>query len=186
MATDVQPKLLTAEEFMEMDLGEGTFELVRGEVVELPPTRSKHGRVCVKILFALESFGRRTGFGYTLANDSAVQTERGPDTVRGADVCFYSHARWPESKLGDDIPAVPPDVAVEVLSPGNRPVEIAAKVAEYLTAGVFVVLIADPKRRTVAIYRRGDQSPVVLGDSKLIENMPELPGFVCMVSDFFV
>jgi Uma2 family endonuclease len=182
MATDVQPKLLTAQEFMDMDLGEGSFELVRGEVVELPPPRGRHGLVCGNVLFALESFGRRTGFGYTLANDSAVQTERVPDTVRGADVCFYSNARLPRTEVGDEIPPVPPDVAVEVLSPGNRPVEVA----EYLSVGVFVVLIVDPKRRTVAIYRRGDESPILLGDADMLENMPELPGFACAVSEFFV
>ena len=46
MATVAEPKLLTAEEFMAADLGEGTFELVRGEIIELPPAMPEHG-VCV-------------------------------------------------------------------------------------------------------------------------------------------
>ena len=62
MATDVKTKLLTAEEFMASDLGEGTFELVRGEVIELPPPMPEHGRVCVNVAFALESYGRQTRF----------------------------------------------------------------------------------------------------------------------------
>ena len=75
MATAAQPKLLTAEEFMAADLGEGTFELVRGEVVEVPPPMPEHGRVCVNSGFALESYGRQSGLGYALSNDSAVLTE---------------------------------------------------------------------------------------------------------------
>ena len=140
MATVTQPKLLTAEEFMAADLGEGTFELVRGEVVELPPAMPEHGRVCVNVGFALESFGRQTGYGYCLSNDSAVLTERGPDTVRGADVCFYSHARWPRSQVGNSLPPVPPDLAVEVYSPGNRRGEMNKKVTEYLGVGVSLGL----------------------------------------------
>ena len=83
-----------------------------------------------------------------LSNDSAVVTERRPDTVRGADVCFYSHARWPRaSKVGNKLPPVPPDLAVEVVSPGNRIAGIMKKVAEYLEVGVSLVWVVYPKTR---------------------------------------
>ena len=140
MATVAEPKLLTAEEFMAADLGEGNFELVRGEVVEVPPAMPDHGRVCMKASFVLETYGRQTGLGYALTNDSAVLTERGPDTVRGPDVCFYSHTRWPESQLGDGLPPVPPDLAVEVVSPRNHPSEMLRKISEYLAVGVSLRL----------------------------------------------
>ena len=39
--------------------------------------------------------------GRVLSNDSGVITERGPDTVRGADVCFYSFVRVPKGPLPD-------------------------------------------------------------------------------------
>jgi Uma2 family endonuclease len=64
MATDVKTKLLTAEEFMAADLGDGTFELVRGEVIQLPLSMPEHRRVCVNVGYALESYGRQTGYGY--------------------------------------------------------------------------------------------------------------------------
>jgi Uma2 family endonuclease len=151
----------------------------------LPPAMPRHGLVCGKVFFALELFGRQTGFGYAIPNDSAVQTERDPDTVRGADVCFYSNARWPQSEVGDRIPPVPPDVAVEVLSPRNRPADVREKVAEYLTVGVSVVMIVDPKNRTVAIHRLGGDPATVLGDADVLEGLAELPGFVCPVARFF-
>ncbi len=77
-ATKTKTKLMTAEEFMAADLGEGVFELVRGEVQQLPPAMPEHGRVCTNVGFTLETYGRRTKLGYTLSNDSAVQTERRP------------------------------------------------------------------------------------------------------------
>jgi len=186
MATVSQPKLLTAEEFMAADLGEGTFELVRGEVIKLPPAMPEHGRVCGNAFYVLETYGRQTRSGYALSNDSAVLTERGPDTVRGADVCFYSHARWPRSQVGNSLPPVPPDVAVEVYSPSNRRGAMNKKVAEYLGVGALLVWVVYPARRSVVIHRSNDQPPLVLRKKAVIENLPELPGFRCPVSDFFI
>jgi Uma2 family endonuclease len=185
MATVARPKLMTAEEFMAADLGEGTFELVRGEIAEVPVPMPEHGRVCGNSFYVLESYGRQSGRGYGLTNDSAVLTERDPDTVRGADVSFYSHARWPRSQVGRTLPPVPPDVAVEVVSPSNRPGELHQKVGEYLDAGVLLVWVVYPMRRSVVVYRPGEV-PIVLNENDFLENLPELPGFRCPVSDLFV
>jgi len=186
MATATTTKLVTAEEFMAADLGEGSFELVRGEVVEVPPAMPEHGRVCGDVFYTLETYGRQTGRGYALPNDSAVLTERDPDTVRGADVCFYSHVRWPRSQVGTDLPPVPPDLAVEVVSPRNRPGELLKKISEYLAAGVSLVWVVYPKQRCVAIYRPDEAAPSVLYEDQVLENLPELPGFRCAVAEFFI
>jgi Uma2 family endonuclease len=185
MATASQPKLMTAEEFLAADLGEGRFELVRGEVVEVPPAMPEHGRICGNAFYALETYGRQSGLGYGLSNDPAVVTERAPDTVRGPDVCFFSHARWPRSQLGNTLPPVTPDVVVEVVSPRNRPGELHRKIDEYLDAGVLLVWVIYPKRRQGAVYRR-DEEPAFFKEGEFLENVLELPGFRCPVSDFFV
>jgi Uma2 family endonuclease len=185
MATAAQTKLMTAEEFMAAGLGDDGFELVRGEVVRVPPTMPQHGRVCSRINWILETFGRTSGFGYPLS-ESAVATERGPDTVRGPDVSFYSHARWPESEVGTGLPPVPPDLVVEVVSPSNRPGEMQRKVTEYLEAGVLLVLIVDPARRKAALYRLREVFPTILSENDVLENLPELPGFTCPLADFFI
>jgi Uma2 family endonuclease len=187
MATATQPqtKLMTAEEFMAADLGEGTFELVRGKVIEMPPPMPDHGVVCANAAGVLWDYGRRSGYGYTLANDSGVLTERDPDTVRGADVCFFSHARWPISRVTSDLIPVPPDLAVEVVSPGNRRSPILKKVEEYLQAGVLMVWVVYPKRRQVAVYRADDDEPIFFREGDVLEGFPELPGFRCPVADLF-
>ncbi|MEO6810028.1 MAG: Uma2 family endonuclease [Isosphaeraceae bacterium] len=185
MATTTR-RLITAEEFLDMDLGEGFHELVRGEVIEVPPPKHPHGRVCMKIGYRLEFYGRESGYGYVLSNDTAVVTERGPDTVRGADLMFYSKARLPESRLDDSALDIVPDLVVEVVSPGNRASEIRSKIHEYLNAGVFMVWIAYPQRRTLVIYRRDDPIPITLTEADTLDNLPELPGFRCPVAEFFV
>jgi Uma2 family endonuclease len=146
----------------------------------------KHGLVCANIAAILWNYGRASGYGFPVSNDSAVVTERAPDTVRGADVSFYSHARWPRAQVGDKLPPVPPDVAVEVVSPGNRVGMIMKKVAEYLQVGVSLVWVVYPKQRQVVVYRANDEAPITLNEEDTLENLPELPGFRCSVSDFFV
>jgi Uma2 family endonuclease len=175
--------LLTAEEFMDRYAGEGSYELVRGEVVELSPGMSEHARICARVCFALETYGRQSGFGYALSNDMAVVTERCPDTVRGADVSFYSHARVPEKSLQPKLLSVAPDLVVEVYSKSDRPGEMRKKINEYLDAGVLMVWVVYPERRTVNVYRAAE--PIVLNASEMLESLPELPGFRCPVSDFF-
>jgi Uma2 family endonuclease len=186
MATVAQTKLLTAEEFMAADLGEGTFELVRGEVIEVPPPMPEHGRVCGNAFYVVEMYGRQSGLGYGLSNDSGILIERGPDTVRGADVCFYSHARWPRSQVGRALPPVPPDLVVEVVSPRNRRGTLFMKIGEYLDAGVLMVWVIYPRQRRVAVYRPDEELPTVFKDDEILENFPELPGFRCAVADFFL
>jgi Uma2 family endonuclease len=186
MATDVKPKLLTAEEFMNLDLGEGTFELVRGEVVKVPPPMPEHGIVCNNVAGLLWNYSRQSGHGYSLSNDSAVLTERGPDTVRGADVCFYSHARWPREQVGRGLPPVAPDVVVEVVSASDRRSKIHQKVEEYLEAGVLLLWVVYPARRSVVLYRPDNEPPTVLSENDTLENLPELPGFRCRVAELFV
>jgi Uma2 family endonuclease len=81
---------------------------------------------------------------------------------------------------------VPPDVAVEVVSPSNRPGELLRKVGEYLDAGVSLVWVVYPRRRQVAVYRPGEEEPTFLKEGEFLENLPELPDFRCPVSDLFV
>src|SRR5512135_1287360 len=93
-------KKITAAEFRAMDLGDGLHELVRGEIVELTPPEYWHGYICLNIGAILREFGRRTGHGHVASNDSCVDVS--DDTVRGADVAYYSEARWPRERVGQE------------------------------------------------------------------------------------
>ncbi len=182
MSTASRPRLMTAEEFMDADLGDGLFELVRGEVVRLSPPFYPHGSVCYHLAGMFGDYERRTRYGHGATNDTSIQTTRAPDSVRGPDVLFYSNARWPRSATDVKLPPVPPDVAVEVRSPGDRRREIEAKVAEYLQAGVLVVWVVDPRKRTVSIHRAGTAA-VALTDKDVIADQPELPDFRASVAE---
>lgn len=80
------------------DNGEPT-ELVRGRIVPKNMPAPKHGFCCNKIGRIVGNFTDDHDLGRVMSNDSGVVTERGPDTVRGADVCYYSYERLPRGPI---------------------------------------------------------------------------------------
>ena len=183
MAT-VAEKLTNADEYLRMpDTGRPT-ELVRGKIVAMNPPLFRPGRVCSQTDRLVGGFAEAAGIGRTTCNDTGVITERDPDTVRGADVAFYSYKRLPKDVVPEGYAPVAPDVVFEVLSPHDRWSHVLGKVAEYLKAGVTVVCVLDPQDETAHLYR-GDRPVQVLaaGDELTI---PEVLGdFSVTVQRFF-
>jgi Uma2 family endonuclease len=178
---------MTAEQFHDFvhrpENANRWFELVRGEVIELPPPRKPHGVVCVKVAAALEWYVNERGVGYVASNDSGVILEREPDTVRGPDVAYYEDA-GSFDELHPKYGETPPRLAVEVLSPDDRAGKIMRKVNDYLRTGVALIWVVDPEDRTLTIYRPG-QAHIVLTPAQEITGEDVLPGFRCSVSRFF-
>src|SRR5262245_30633177 len=111
-ATVTVPALLTAEEFAERPDPGYPEELVRGRIVPMTIPKPRHGEVCGRAVRILGNFVEDRGLGRVLSNDTGVITERGPDTVRGADVCYYSYAQVPRGPLPDRYLDTPPDLVV--------------------------------------------------------------------------
>jgi Uma2 family endonuclease len=154
-ATAATP-LLTAEEFGRRPDPGHPEELVRGRIVRMPPPKPRHGEVCFNVGFHLRLHVQDRDLGRILSNDSGVITQRGPDTLRGADIAYYSYVRVPKGPLPDGYLDVAPDLVAEVLSPDDRWPKVLEKVAEYLNAGVLVVVVLDPERRTVHAFSQDD------------------------------
>ena len=144
--------LLTAEEYLKLpDQGQPT-ELVRGRIVMMNMPGFRHGLICSSIARLLGNFVSDRDLGRVISNDAGVVTERGPDSVRGADVAFYSFARLPKAIVPEGYPTVAPELVFEVLSPSDRWPDVLAKVSEYLRAGVLAVCIVDPEQEVVVVH----------------------------------
>lgn len=182
MSTVAPKKLLTAEEFFLLPApADGAQqELVRGEIVTIPPPGGLHGVCCSKVNRRLGNFVEDNGRGAVTANDTGFITERSPDSVRGPDVAYWSRERLPVVPVG--YIEIAPDLLVEVLSPSNTSRQIRTKIQEYFARGVRLVWVVAPEDRTLTIYRTPDEGRL-LHESATVTGEEVLPGFSCRVSD---
>lgn len=178
------PPLMTAEEFLKLHGHECNVELVKGRVVRYPMPGGKHGEVCVNAALIVAGFVKSHGLGRVMSNDTFVRTGSGPDTFRGADVCFLSYARLPKEQETPDGPIPAPELVVEVRSPTDRLNQLTGKATEYLEAGASVVVVLMPETRTAVVYRNEDL-PVRLGSEEELVLPDVLPGFMVQVRAFF-
>ena len=97
--------------------------------------------------------------------------------MRIPDLSFISRARLVHHRRART-PILPlaPDLAIEVLSEGNTPREMARKVSEYFASGCRLVWLVDPRTRTVAVYT-SLAKPIVLTEKQTLTGCDVLPGF---------
>lgn len=184
MTTTLAPaKLLTAEDYALLpDEGQRT-ELRRGVVVVMNLPGFRHGEVCSNVHHFIDTYVRQHQLGRTLTNDSGIITERNPDTVRGADVSFYSYQRVPKGQSPVGYAGASPETVFEVVSPSNTRRAIKEKIGEYLKAGVNVVCVVDPQHKTVNLEFPELPTEKLQGDDLL--TFADLPGFSLAVNRLF-
>ena len=180
----VEATLMTAEEFLRLPNDGRPKELVRGRVDYMNVPTPRHGQICVKIIRLLANYADEHNLGHVVSNDSGVRTERGPDTVRGADVAFYSFSRVPPGPFPQGYLPLAPELVFEVRSPTDRWGAIWRKVGEYLEAGVAVVCVLDQMTERCHVYRNEEEVQVFLPDQEL--TLPDvLLEFRVIVKQFF-
>jgi Uma2 family endonuclease len=176
--------LMSAREFGQRPDPGHPEELVQGRIISMPPPDRRHGYVCGQAYYLLRQFTDEHDLGRVMSNDSGVITGRDPDTVRGADVAYYSYARLPKGPLTTGYGPEVPELVVEVCSASDRWIDIHEKVAEYLRAGVLVVVVLDPRPQTAHIFS-GDDAPRMLGLEDELALPGILEGFRVRVGRFF-
>ena len=183
MTTAVTERLLTAEDYSRLaDPGHPT-ELVRGRVIEVSRPSTQHGYYAGNISRLLGNYVHENKLGRVVINDSGIVTERGPDTVRGADVAYYSYERLPRGPIPDGYVAVLPELVFEVRSPNDRWPRIYRKVSEYLEAGVSVACVLDPELQVLVVYRPDELNQTLEADD--LFTLPALLGdFSVAVREF--
>ena len=180
MATAEMIELMTAEEFGKRPDPGYPEELIRGRIVAMSVPDKRHGYVCLKVGRILGDFVDEHDLGRVMSNDSGVITEREPDTVRGADVSYYSFNRLPKGPLAPGYGNEIPELVVEVRSPGDRWRDIQKKVAEYLEAGVLTVVVLDPESdsarfSTPTTLPRTLGARAQIGSSRDSRGLPHVP-----------
>jgi Uma2 family endonuclease len=177
-------RLMTADEFLMIPDDGLLHELIRGEVTTMPLPGGRHGKIALEIGRMLGNFVETHALGETYAAETGFLIERDPDTVRGADVAFVRKERLPEIVDPDKHVPFAPDLAVELVSPTDRRVDVLEKIEAWLTPGARMVWVGDPKSPTITVHRQGTE-PVTLTVDQTIDGSDVVPGFSCRVADCF-
>jgi Uma2 family endonuclease len=179
--------LLTVDDLLRLPEPDLPHELRRGVLRLVTPAISAHGAVSARLLVALGQHVFTHGLGALFTAEAGFVLERDPDTLLCPDVAFVARERLPAGGLEPRFLELPPDLAVEVLTPSSRPGEMRVKVADYLRLGVRAVWVVDPARRTVCIHSRARRraGAVLLAEDGLLDGGEVLPGFRCRVAELF-
>jgi Uma2 family endonuclease len=159
--------LLTAAEYLALPENGQWTELVRGRVVTMNVPTPRHGEICAQTSYLLRRHLEVDPTGRIVCNDSGVLTERDPDTLRGADVAYYSYARVPRGPLPAGYLTVVPELLFEIRSTTDRWRDVLMKVNEYLHAGVSVVCVLDQQTESAHVFTADDAPRILTRDEEL-------------------
>jgi Uma2 family endonuclease len=175
------PGTATEKDVVEAEERENRLcELVDGTLVE-KAVGFEEARIALRLGHLVSSYLDQNDVGICVGADGMMRIA--PGLVRIPDLSFIAWDKLPGRESPQEpIPDLAPDLAVEVLSEGNTKAEMARKVREYFEAGVALVWLIDPKKRTARVYSTVEKSTLVRADQAL-DGGAVLPGFVLLLSD---
>ncbi len=180
----IAQKLVTAEELLKMPDDGMRTELVRGEVRRMAPAGNVHGRIAVNVTISLGQYVRENNLGTVYAAETGFKISSDPDTVRAPDVAFISRDRVEEMGEVEGFWPGAPDLAVEVVSPNDLYTEVEEKVLSWLEAGSRMVVVVDPRNRTVSVRRRQAEVQILM-EHDTLDGGDVVPGWELPVADVF-
>lgn len=158
------------------------YELVDRTLVE-KPMGYRESHVALELAFYLRLYLMEHDLGFLSGADGFIEIL--PDLVRGPDSCFVPWTRRPDHAVPDDpISPTVPTLAAEILSPSNRRGETLRKLKEYFLAGVLIVWVIDPAKRTADVYTAPD-AKTALGTTGTLDGGDVLPGFQLPLAKLF-
>jgi Uma2 family endonuclease len=184
MTTKTGP--VTAEDLLEMPDDGFRYELVKGELKRMAPAGNKHGYIAVNIAGPLYQHVKANNLGRIYAAETGFKLASDPDTVLAPDAAFISRERLESAGEVEGYWPGAPDLAVEVVSPNDRHTEVVEKALSWLEAGCRMVLVADPGRRLVTVYRSRDDIHLLTADANdAIDGADVVPGWRLPLTELF-
>lgn len=173
---------MTADELLRLPDDSMCHELIKGELLTMPPPGDEHGAVTMNLTGFLFNYVKANNLGVMRAAETGFKLESNPDTVLAPDIAFIAHDRvGPRVVSGYREGA--PDLAVEVMSQWDSRSKAARKAALWLDLGAKSVWIVNPRQRTVEVNRADGYKRLFHETDELIDDT--VPGFRVAVSEIF-
>ena len=180
----VTHKPVTAEELLRMPDDGIRRELLAGEVRDMNPAGNVHGRVAARLSARLFHYVEERRLGTVFAAETGFKISNNPDTVRAPDVAFVRRERIEEAGEVEGYWPGAPDLAVEVVSPNDSYASVEEKVAAWLEAGTHVVVVVEPRTKTVTV--RSSRTEIrIFTEGDVLDVGDAVPGWTIPVDDTF-
>ncbi len=185
---DVVERLYTIADVAALptDLPSGSvrYELDNGRLISMAPCGGSHGSVEARFTFKFILDGEERGLGKAWCGEVGIILSRNPDSLVGADAAFVTNASLPVRESPEGYLETIPELILEVMSKNDSWAAVERKIAAYFRAGVRVVWVADPAKKTVTVCRPGQPSHVLTeNDTLTVEDV--IPGFQMLVGKAF-
>ena len=164
---------LTVEEFFELPESDRNYELIDGRAIPKMSPKFFHSRIQKTLLLILENWAKNKG---RIEPEWAIRLERnGADWVPIPDLSYTSYNRLSADWFFDEACPVAPELAIEIISPGQTFGDLTQKATDYLQAGVAIVWLIDTKAQTITVFYPDTLPHTFRGTSTIThELLPEL------------
>jgi len=163
---------------------EGEWELIDGELVPMTPSGIESSSLGLRLGRMIGYFVDANQLGLVTGADGGYVLFQDRATLRVPDAAFIREERLPPRGERSRFSRVPPDLAVEVLSPSDSASEVVAKLEMYQEAGVPLIWLVDPAKMTITVIASG-KTVEILKPGDTLEGGDVLPGFSVQVSEIF-
>ena len=177
-------KIWTDEEFMGLPQDGHHYEIVNGELIDMGSSGALHGYICSLVLSTLMMYISSKKLGIVFDSSTAFKMKNG--NKRSPDISFFAKARLQNlTELPVGFLDGAPDLAIEVLSPGNTVGEIYDKLVDYFENGTGLAWVIHPLEHYVLVYRSAQEPDRLLKTIDRLEGEEVVPGFTLPVADLF-
>ncbi|MEH1919471.1 Uma2 family endonuclease [Nostoc sp.] len=164
---------LTLQEFLNLPSGEGdiTYELIDGQAIPKMSPKFFHAKLTRVLLNLIEQSCE--GKGEVCPEWAVALTRRGRDWMPIPDILYISYEHLPANWDENEACPVPPDLVIEIISPGQTFGQMAAKAKDYLDAKVLRVWILDSKARSITVFYPDAAPQTYMGEELLTDSLFE-------------
>jgi Uma2 family endonuclease len=172
----------TPDDLLRLEGGDGLYELVDGVLVEKNMS-SLSAETCAEVASILHPFVKSNRLGKIYTEGTFRCFPNKPNQVRRPDIAFVAQARVNQVPREGHI-QIAPDLAIEILSPGDGIYDLDEKLRDYRSAGIPLTWVLNPDQRSVKVYENGRLKAELEGQEELRAD-PVLPGFCIKVDELF-
>jgi Uma2 family endonuclease len=161
------------------------YELHKGKLITMAPPGDIHGAVESKLAFQLIRQGDERGLGKTRCGETGLVLSRGRlETLYGVDALFIAKSRLPLKRSAEGYLVTIPNIVAEVRSKNDSNKAIMEKVTAYQSAGVDLIWIIDPFKKTITVYQKR-RKPKILKEQDTLRADPIIPDFEVSIQKLF-